>query len=105
MTWSRATATAGSAAVTVACYRLRIVRGHCEPWRVGSDLPVFAGQSGPPKKAHFCDRHHIANATLALASNLTEGRNAMARFLRATSRLVRRDNMRCSGMEFCAFGL
>src|SRR5437868_8649314 len=69
MTWSRATATAGSAAVTVACYRLRIVCGHCEPWRVASDLPVFAGQLGPPKKAHFCDRHHIANATMALGCN------------------------------------
>jgi len=29
----------------------------------------------------------------------------MARLIRATSRFFRRDNTRCSGMEFCAFGL
>jgi hypothetical protein len=31
MTWSRATAIAGSAVVTLACCRIRIVRGHREP--------------------------------------------------------------------------
>ena len=37
MTWSRATAIAGSAVVTLASCRMRIVRGHREPPRRGAD--------------------------------------------------------------------
>src|SRR6266849_2887920 len=41
MTWSRATAIAGSTVVTLACCRIRIVRGHRDPVRSknSSDAP------------------------------------------------------------------
>jgi hypothetical protein len=35
----------------------------------------------------------------------TRGRNPMAILIRAARRFFHRDGMRCSGTEFCAFGL
>jgi hypothetical protein len=56
-------------------------------------------------KAPFCDLHHIAGATAGLGYPHTRERNPMAILIRAARRFFHRDGMRCSGTEFCAFGL
>ena len=45
MTWSRATAIAGSAVVTLACCRIRIVPGHREPPETAELADTLAGGS------------------------------------------------------------
>ena len=63
MTWSRATAIAGSAVVTLACCRIRIVRGHREP------PPRPETRLDPTARLCQAERHETNRTGLARAAD------------------------------------